>query len=63
VGVSAATGEGMQELFENIQEAREEYETEYKPTIQEKRKQKQEKEKREQDEQLTKLMKDMNVEK
>lgn len=33
VGVSAMTGEGMDELFEAVQEAREEYLTDYKPQL------------------------------
>ncbi|GAA5895077.1 hypothetical protein JCM5296_000877, partial [Sporobolomyces johnsonii] len=33
VGVSAMTGEGMDELFDAVQEARKEYETEYKPEL------------------------------
>jgi hypothetical protein len=52
----------MEELFESIQQAREEYETEFKPNLDEKVRLKREKEKLEQDEQLTKLMQDMNVE-
>lgn len=33
VGVSAMTGEGMEELFDAVREAREEYETDYKPEL------------------------------
>lgn len=33
VGVSAMTGKGMDELFDAVREAREEYETDYKPEL------------------------------
>jgi putative protein kinase ArgK-like GTPase of G3E family len=33
VGVSAMTGEGMDELFDAVREAREEYEKDYKPEL------------------------------
>jgi len=37
VGVSAATGEGMDELFEKIDACREEYEREYRPVLEERK--------------------------
>ena len=35
MGVSAATGEGMDELFEKIDACRDEYEREYRPVLEE----------------------------
>lgn len=38
VGVSAVTGEGMDELFEQAQACRQEYERDYLPDVEKKRK-------------------------
>ncbi|KAI8916840.1 hypothetical protein BC831DRAFT_486514 [Entophlyctis helioformis] len=61
VGVSAVTGEGMDELFEAVEEAAKEYETEYKPELEKMLRQKQEREAGRQKEQMQRLMKDMSL--
>ena len=61
VGVSAATGQGMDELFEKVKEAVEEYETDYKPELQRKMQEKLQKENDSKMENLKKLIKDMTV--
>ncbi|KAJ3052026.1 GPN-loop GTPase qqt2 [Rhizophlyctis rosea] len=63
VGVSAVTGEGMEELFRAVDEAVEEYHKEYKPEIERMLLEKQAKEEQKRQESLQKLMKDMNLEK
>jgi GTPase SAR1 family protein len=62
VGVSAATGEGMDELFEAIDESVKEYHEEYKPHLEKQAQEKKEREAAKQKEQLQKLMKDLSVE-
>ena len=63
VGVSAATGDGMEELFEKVEEAVQEYHAEYQPHLQEIIKQKQNENKAKKQQDITKLMKDLAVEK
>ncbi|CAM0140759.1 hypothetical protein VKS41_008029 [Umbelopsis sp. WA50703] len=63
VGVSAVTGEGMEEFFTAVDEATEEYEKEYKPEIERLIREKQEKEEQHRQQQLSKLMSDMKVSK
>ncbi|GAA5877025.1 hypothetical protein JCM8547_007495 [Rhodosporidiobolus lusitaniae] len=61
VGVSAMTGEGMEELFDAVREAREEYEKDYKPEL---AKIIAEREKKKEDakaESISRLMRDMKV--
>lgn len=62
-GVSAVTGEGMDEFFETIKESVNEYETEYKPELERMIKAKMNEDEKRKKENLTKLMKDMNISK
>jgi len=63
VGVSAVTGEGIDDFFDAVKAATEEYETEYKPEIERLIQEKQEKEEQHRQQQLSKLMNDMKVSK
>lgn len=61
VGVSAMTGDGMDEFFKGVQQKKEEFERDYKPEL-ERRKAEREKEKvAHREKELDKLMKDMKV--
>jgi len=62
-GVSAVTGEGMDEFFETIKDSVNEYETEYKPELERMIKAKMNEDEKRKKENLTKLMKDMNISK
>jgi len=62
-GVSAVTGEGMDEFFDSIKDSVREYETEYKPELERMIKAKMNEDEKRKKENLTKLMKDMNISK
>ncbi|GAA5883668.1 hypothetical protein JCM1840_007031 [Sporobolomyces johnsonii] len=61
VGVSAMTGEGMDELFDAVQEARKEYETEYKPELEKVIAERERKKEATKADSMARLMKDMKL--
>ncbi|KAI9347699.1 hypothetical protein BDR26DRAFT_799509 [Obelidium mucronatum] len=61
VSVSAVTGAGMDDFFKAVDEAVEEYHTDYKPAMEKKLLDKKEALKKTRDENLSKLMQDMDV--
>ncbi|KAI8372779.1 uncharacterized protein BYT42DRAFT_594728 [Radiomyces spectabilis] len=61
VGVSAVTGQGVDEFFQAVDDAAEEYEREYKPEIERMIREKMEREEKNREQQLNKLMSDMKV--
>jgi putative protein kinase ArgK-like GTPase of G3E family len=61
VGVSSMTGQGVAEFFEAVQEKAEEFERDYKPELERRRKARDEEKKMERERELGKLMKDMAV--
>lgn len=58
VGVSAARGDGMEDLFNAVKEAAVEFETEYKPALEQLRKEREEKEEKKREADLERLKKD-----
>jgi hypothetical protein len=63
VGVSAMTGQGMQELFQAVREAREEYETDYKPQLEKVVRERENKKAKEKDDSMNRMLKDMSISK
>lgn len=63
VGVSAVTGAGVDDFFQAVSEAADEYEVEYKPEIERMIREKMAKEEKNREKQLNKLMKDMKMSK
>ncbi|GAA5872483.1 hypothetical protein JCM16303_004534 [Sporobolomyces ruberrimus] len=61
VGVSAMTGEGMEELFEAVREAREEFETDYKPQLEKVVQEREKKKQSEKDESMNRMLNDMSL--
>lgn len=61
VGVSAATGEGMPELFAAVDAAAKQYEAEYLPDLLARIREQQAAKERQQDDNLTKVMQDMDI--
>ena len=61
VGVSAMTGAGIKEFFEAVDEKAQEFERDYKPELERRKKQRAEKEEESRQKELGKLMKDMAV--
>ncbi|KAJ2396784.1 hypothetical protein GGI05_000965 [Coemansia sp. RSA 2603] len=61
VGVSAMTGQGMEEFFDKVGEAVGEYHKEFRPRMQRQMEEKREQEKKDKEEQLRRLMQDLAV--
>ncbi|GEM06528.1 XPA-binding protein 1 [Rhodotorula toruloides] len=61
VGVSAMTGEGMDELFDAVREAREEYETDYKPELEKIVAERERKKEAQKADSISRMMRDMKV--
>ena len=61
VGVSAMTGDGMDEFFKGVQEKKEEFERDYKPELERRRAEREQEKKATRERELDKMMKDMKV--
>ncbi|KAF4227269.1 hypothetical protein CNMCM8980_002964 [Aspergillus fumigatiaffinis] len=61
VGVSSMTGDGIDEFFEAVEEKRQEFERDYKPELERKKKEREETQAAQRELELGKLMKDMSV--
>lgn len=63
VPVSSMTGDGVDKFFEAVQEKKEEFNKDYKPELERRRKQRDEEKKSRRDKELEKLLADMNMDK
>lgn len=61
VGVSSMTGDGIEEFFEAVETKRQEFERDYKPELERKKKEREDQSSSQRELELGKLMKDMNV--
>ncbi|CAI7672828.1 unnamed protein product [Penicillium discolor] len=61
VGVSSMTGDGVEEFFEAVETKRQEFERDYKPELERKKKEREDQTESQRELELGKLMKDMNV--
>ena len=61
VGVSAMTGEGIEEFFEKVKGKKEEYERDYRPELERKQKERVKMQENRREKELGRLMRDMNV--
>ncbi|KAK2804161.1 hypothetical protein FQN50_006703 [Emmonsiellopsis sp. PD_5] len=61
VGVSSMTGDGVDEFFEAVEEKRKEFEHDYKPELEKKRKEREEAKEARREVELGRLLRDMNV--
>lgn len=62
VGVSAMTGDGIAEFFEKVEDKRKEFDRDYKPELERRRKEREEASQEQKQHDLTRFMKDMSVE-
>jgi len=63
VGVSSMTGEGIDEFFQAVEEKRQEFERDYKPALEQKKKEREEARLARRELELGKLLKDMDISK
>lgn len=61
VAVSSMTGEGVDDFFKAVEEKRQEFETDYKPELDKRRKEREQESASQKEHDLTRIMKDMNV--
>ncbi|PLB42464.1 putative ATP binding protein [Aspergillus candidus] len=61
VGVSSMTGDGIEDFFTAVEDKRQEFERDYKPELERKKKEREEMKATQREQELGKLMKDMNV--
>lgn len=61
VGVSSMTGNGVEDFFKAVEEKRQEFERDYRPELERKKKEREEAKESKRELELDKLMKDMNV--
>ena len=61
VGVSAMTGDGMDDFFKGVQEKKEEFERDYKPELERRKAEREQERKETRQRELDKMMKDMRV--
>ncbi|KAE8146062.1 hypothetical protein BDV25DRAFT_163237 [Aspergillus avenaceus] len=61
VGVSSMTGDGIEEFFQAVEEKRQEFERDYRPELERKKKEREEAQANQREVELGKLMKDMSV--
>lgn len=62
VAVSSMTGDGVEDFFEAVEEKRKEFERDYKPELEKRRKERAQESATKREKDLTKVMKDMNME-